>query len=71
MSLSLVPSINNVFSQGACVTQLVKHLPLAQVMISGPGMEPYLTLPAWWGVCFSFSLPLPLPTACSFPPSNK
>ena len=41
--------------RGACVAQSVKHLPLAQVMVSGPGMELSIGLPAQWGICFSLS----------------
>ena len=44
---------------GAWVAQLVEHLPLAQLVIWSPGIECCLELPAWWGVCFSLSLPLP------------
>ena len=35
---------------------LFKHLPVAQVMIWGPGVEPHLGLPAQQGGFFFFSL---------------
>ena len=42
-------------SWGIWVAQSVKPLPLAQVMILGPGTEPCVRLSAEWGVCFSLS----------------
>ena len=48
----------------AWVAQLVKHVPLAWVMIPGFWIEPHIGLPALQGVCFF--LPLPeTPPACA------
>ena len=50
--------------QGAWVAQSVKHLPSAQIMIPGPGMEPcILGLPTQRGACFSLSYLLVLSVA--------
>ena len=46
---------------GTWVVQLVKHLPSAQVMILGPGIEPCTRLSAQQGACFSLLLCLLLP----------
>ena len=57
---------NTVTFWGTAVVQWVKPLPLAQVMVPGPGIKPHIRLPTQQGVCFSLSLPL-----CSFFLSNK
>ena len=52
--------------RGTSVAQLIERLPLAQVMIPGPGIEApdsgieprIIELSAQWGACFSFSLSL-------------
>ena len=44
-------------NRGAWVAQLVKHLPLAQVVILGS----HVWFPAQWGACFSLTLCLRLP----------
>ena len=50
----------------------VKHLPLTQVMISGPGIKSRIRLPTLQGVCFSLSFCLLLPLcSLSFCQINK
>ena len=60
--LKFIIGHNNTISQkkynfrGTWVIQSVKHLPLAQVIISGPGIKHRVRLPAQQGVYFFFSL---------------
>ena len=42
------------------MVQSVKHLPSAQVMVPGPGIEAFDGLLAQQGACFPLCLPLPL-----------
>ena len=64
------------YSKGAWVAQLVKHLRLALVMIDDiycPEVlrQPGIRLPAQWGVCFSLSLCPPPICELSLSFSNK
>ena len=62
------------FPGAAWVAQLVKHLVLAQVMISESwDPAPHLALNLAWSLLkiLSLPLPLPLPLVCSLSLSNK
>ena len=57
------------YESGGHLDGSVRHLPLAQVMIQGPGTEFHIGFPAQYGVCF-FLYPCPLPVL-SHALSNK
>lgn len=52
------------------MAQLVKHLPLAQVLISGTWDSAHIRIPAQWEAHFFFSF-CPSPQLCSFSQRNK
>ena len=64
LSYHILREFNNTSFRGSWVAQSVKHLPSAQVMISGPGIRPHIRLPAQQGVCLSLSICLS-PSRCS------
>ena len=64
MTLTLLKNIGS--SQGHLGGSVFEHLPLAQGMIPGSGIESHIGLPAW-----SLLLPLPVSLPLSVPLMNK